>query len=190
MSDLIIKSNGIKTQRFYIPPFELKKGETIVIKLLNNEHSFNIQMFLKDIFIGKIKHKNTSIYQTLTFVDYIWESEFRRIFHPITVGEYLKKNANLSNLYAEKIYEISWINKKTKVNWLAGNPRKLLSLYSVLSKFQNLIVDFAGQNLQGIEFCCNIILDEINNGGSAIIFDTTNSVRSNYFKYIEIELLR
>ncbi|MEN4761734.1 hypothetical protein ABEG63_15475 [Chryseobacterium sp. C39-AII1] len=190
MSDIIIKSNGIKTEHFYVPPFELNKGEAIVIKLINDEQSFNIEMFLKDIFNAKIKHKNTLINQPFTFVDYIREPEFRRIFFPITVGEYLKKNANLSNSYSEKIYEIDWINKKTKISMLPGNPRKLLSLYSVLSKFQNIIVDFAGQDLQGIEFCCNIILEEIYKGGSVIIFDATNSVRNNHFKYIEIELLK
>lgn len=189
MSNSIIKSNGIKTERFYIPPFELNKGEAIVIKLLNNGHSFDIEMFLKDIFIGKIKYKGTSISQTPTFVDHVRESEFRRILFPITVGEYLKKNADLGNSYAKKIYETDWINKKTQINKLPGNPRKLLSLYSVLSKFQNIIVDFAGQDLQGIGFCCNIILEEINKGGSAIIFDATNSVRNNYFRYIEIEIL-
>lgn len=88
MSDLIIKSNGIQTKRFYIPPFELNKGEAIVIKLFNDEHSFNIEMFLKDIFIGKIKHDSISINQVFTFVNYIRESKFRQIFFPITVGEY------------------------------------------------------------------------------------------------------
>lgn len=71
-------------------------------------------MFLKDLFIGKTKNENVVVNQRLTFVEHFMEPKIRRLFYPVTVGEYLKHNANLNSPYATKIYENTWINKKQK----------------------------------------------------------------------------
>ncbi len=190
MSDLIIKSNGIKTESFYLPPFKLNKGEIVVIFLYNGTHVFDIEMQLKNIFNGSIKHENVTINHNLTFVDHIHESEFRRIFCPISVGEYLKKNVDLESFYANKIYEIDWITPKTKINNLPGNPRKQLSLYSTLSKTNNIMFDFIGQDPLGAKETYEIVKNEILQGGSAILFETFQNMKNDCTTYIEIELLK
>lgn len=186
MNPILIECKGISTDLFSLPPFILHKGKTIGIYTGNNEpHS--AEQYLTAIFTGKVEHKNTIVYKNFTFVDYIWESEWRRIFYPITVGEYLKKNADPNSHYSKKIYEYEWINKKTKLNSLPGNPRKLLSLYSVISKKTNIIIDFVGQDTQGIILASKVIQEEIKKGSSAVLFDSFRDLKNSCDHYLEIE---
>ncbi|MBP2616523.1 hypothetical protein [Chryseobacterium jejuense] len=186
MTPVLIECKGISTDIFSIGPFTLRKGETIGIYTGNND-THSAEQYLTAIFTGKAKHRDTSVYEDFTFVDYLWEPEWRRILWPITVGEYLKKNADLNCPFSQKIYEYEWINKKTKIHTLPGNPRKLLSLYSVLSKNVNIIVDFAGQPIDGILFASKVIQEEINKGRSAILFDAHKNLENRCNHYIEIK---
>ena len=190
MKKILIKSTGITFRNFYIPPFELFEGEIIVIYLYNGEHVFDLEMHLKNIFEGKIQNKNVVINQKLSFVEYIRESEFRKIFYPITVKEYLKKHANLNNYYADKIYDTDWINPQTKINRLPGNHRKQLSLYSTLSNSNNIMLDVVGQDTRGAIETFNIIKKETQNGGSAIIFDNFDDLKNYCCKYIKAQLVK
>src|SRR5690606_9847679 len=115
---------GIKTDKYYIPPFELMDGELVVIYLYGGAHYHKLKMELVDIFTGRKKNDNVNVFRIMTFVKHFTESTVRRLFYPMTVGEYLKKNAKLNSNFARKIYDIHWITNKTKVNSLAGNPRK------------------------------------------------------------------
>ncbi len=182
LDQILIESQGISTDLFSLPPFILRKGEIIGIYTGNND-SHPTEQYLTTIFTGKEEYINTIVYKNFAFVDYIWESNWRRLLFPITVGEYLKKHSNINNPYSQKIYEIEWINKKTKINRLPGNPRKLLSLYSVLSKKENIIIDFAGQDKQGMIMVAEIIKKE----GSAILFDAFNTLENYCDQYIKIE---
>ena len=123
---MLIENKGIKTDTFHIPPFDLKVGEIVVLHLFNNQHFYDTEMFLKDIFSGKTKDENVVVVKSLTFVEHFTERNLKRLFYPVTVGKYLKKNANVDSPYATKIYEINWINQKTKVNTLARNLKRLL----------------------------------------------------------------
>lgn len=190
MRDLIIKSNGIKTERFYIPPFELNKGEIVVLFLYAGEHIFDLKMYLKDVFNGSIKHENIIINQKLTFVERIYESTLRKIFYPLTVGEYLKKNANLESIYYKKIYEKVGINPKTKANSLSGSLERQLSLYSTLSKTNNISLDLLGESPLEAQETYEIVKDATQKGGSAILLDHTSEMKNDCSKYIEIELLK
>ncbi len=158
---MLIENKGIRTDTFYIPPFDLNVGEIVVLYLFNGQHFYETEMFFKDIFWGKTKEKNVIVHKNLTFVEYFIEPKLRRLFYPVSVGEYLKKNANLDSPYATKIYEIDWINEKTKVNTLAGNPRRLLSLYATLSKTNNIIFDLIGQNPKGAKETYEIVKDVV-----------------------------
>jgi len=60
-------------------------------------------MFLKDIFCGKTIDKNVLVHKNLTFVVHFIEPKLRRLFYPVTVGEYSKKNTNLGSIFATKI---------------------------------------------------------------------------------------
>jgi len=184
---MLIKNKGIKTNTFYIPPFDLNVGEIIVLYLFNGSHFYETEMFLKDIFIGKTKDKNVVVNQKLTFVEHFIEPKFRRLFYPMTVSEYLEKNANQNSPYASKIYQIDWINEKTKVNTLPGNPRRLLSLYATLSKTKNIIFDVAGQDPQGAERTYKIVKEVVSNGGSAILLDGFEDMKKDCTKYVELQ---
>lgn len=96
---MLIESKGIKTDTFYIPPFDLNEGEIVVLYLFNGQHFYETEMFLKDIFCGKTNDENVLVHKNLTFVEHFIESKLRRLFYPVTVGEYLEKKV---------LYEITW----------------------------------------------------------------------------------
>jgi hypothetical protein len=187
---MLIENKGIKTDKYFIPPFDLNEGEIIVIHLGNGQHFYEAEIFLKDIFTGKTINNNLKVNRPLKFVEHFFEPTIRRLIYPVTVGEYLRKNANLKDKFSEKIFETNWINTKTKVNTLAGNPRKLLSLYSTLSKTKNIVFDLAGQDAQGAKDTYEIVKTCVNNGGSAILLDSFDDMKTDCTKYIELEWLR
>lgn len=184
---MLIENKGIETDTFYIPPFDLNIGEIVVLNLFSGSNFYKTEMFLKDIFCGRIPHENVLIHQNMTFVEHFFEPAIRRFFYPVTVGEYLKKNANPNSPYATKIYEIEWIHEKIKVNTLAGNPRKSLSLYATLSKTQNIVFDVFAQDPKGAEETYKIVKDVVKNGGSAILLDYYDDMKNDCTKYVELQ---
>lgn len=187
---MLIENKGIKTDKYYLPPFVLNKGEIIVVYLNTVPDCYDNGMFLKDIFTGKTKHENVIILKNLTFVEHFKESKFRRFFYPITVGEYLKKNADLNSPFSNKIYENNWIKKNTHVNTLAGTSRKLLSLYSTLSRTKDIVFDLAALDPLGVENTYKIVREITMNGGSAILLDCFEDMKNNCSKYIELQLIK
>lgn len=97
MKELLIESKGIRTNEYFIPPFELREGELVILYLYSGAHFQDIKTELVNIFTGKIKNENVIVAKSLTYVDYFKESKFRRLFFPVRVGEYLKKKANLES---------------------------------------------------------------------------------------------
>ena len=187
---MLIENKGIKTDTFYLPPFVLNEGEIIVVYLSNVPDCYDNGMFLKDIFTGKNKHENVIIFKNLTFIEHFKESKFRRFFYPITVGEYLRKNADLNSPFSNKIYENNWIKKNTHVNTLAGTSRKLLSLYSTLSRTKDIVSDLAALDPLGVENTYEIVREITMNGGSAILLDCFKDMKNNCSKYIELQLIK
>ncbi len=184
---MIVESKGIKTDQYYIPPFELREGELVVIYLYGGAHYYDLKKELVDIFTGKTRHDKVNIFRPLTFVNHFKESVFGRLFYPVTVGEYLSKNANAKSNFASRIYDIARISKRTKVNTLERNAEKLLCLYSTLSKSTNIVFDLSGQDPQGALETYNIVKDSIRNGGSAILIDWANDMKYDCTKFITIE---
>lgn len=184
---MIIENKGIKTDLFYVPPFTLNAGEIIIINLSNGAHFYETEMFLKDLFCGKTYHENIIIHKKMTFVEHFKESKFKDIFYPMTVGKYLKKNANHASLYTEKIYETEWINKKIKVNTLTGSPGRLLSLYTTLSNTNNIIFDLVGLGLDEAQETYKIVQEVVKKGGSAILLDGYDDMKNQCTKYIELQ---
>lgn len=187
MNQILIECKGISTDIFSLPPFTLQKGETIGIYIGNNDNYFLAQQYLTAIFTGKTQYKNTIVRNNFTFVDYFREVKWRRLFFPITVGEYLKKHSDVSNPYSQKIYEEVWINKRMNVNALPWIQKKLLRLYSELSKKENVIIDFAGLDKQGTAMISEIIRNEVEKGSSAILFDIFSDLENSCDQYIKID---
>jgi hypothetical protein len=94
--EVILENRGFVTEYFRVPPFDLNEGEIVLFNLYGGWHFFETQMLLKDIFSGKRRHDSVIVHQPLTFVPHFVEPTLRRLFWPVTVGEYLKKNADLS----------------------------------------------------------------------------------------------
>jgi len=186
---MLIANTGIKTDNYYLPPFNLKEGEFVVIHLHNGAHYYDLKMELVDIFTRKMNVENIQVYRAFSFVNYFGESNFRRIFHPIRVGEYIKKNAGNDTGIAEKIYETSYINNRTRVNSLAATSRKLLSLYSTLSHSQNIIFDLDGLDPLGAKEIYEIVKSNVGKGGSAILLDWTDDMKNDCAKFITIEMM-
>lgn len=91
MEELIIENKGIRTKEYFIPPFELREGELVILYLYGGAHFEIIKTELVRVFTGKIKNENVNVAKSLTYVDYFRESKFRSLFFPVRVGEYLKK---------------------------------------------------------------------------------------------------
>ncbi|MEN2486791.1 hypothetical protein AAYQ05_03220 [Flavobacterium sp. B11] len=189
MKELLIESKGIRTKEYFIPPFELREGELVVLYLYGGAHFQDIKTELVNAFTGKIKNENVIVTKSLTYVDYFRESKFRRLFFPIKVGEYLKKRANLESEFIQKIYEIPWINKKTKINELHWNSKRLLSLYTTLSKTKYIVFELAGLGPDDAKENYDIVRNEIKNGGAAILVDWAEDMRDNCDKFITLEWL-
>ena len=184
---MLIENRGIRTDAFYISPFTLNVGELVVLNLFNGPHFYETEMLLKDIFSCRTKDKNVVVHQKLTFVEHFKEPKLRRLLYPVTVGEYLEKNANSNSPYANKIYEINWIKPQTKLNTLAGNPRRLLALYATLSITEKIIFDVVGQDPKGARATYEVVSHAVDKGGAAILLDSSGDFRDRCTKYIEIQ---
>jgi hypothetical protein len=184
---IVLENKGIKTDTFYIPPFVLYEGEALVLYLYNGKHLCDTEVFLKDIFCGKIKNENVILHRKMKFVEYFRRSYFRDNFFPSTVGRYLKQNADPKSHFFNKIFEDKWITKETKIEKLAGTPRKLLTLYATLSKTKNIVFDLSALDWDGTEFAFKMVKDAVKDGGSAILLYAFDDMKQHASKYIELE---
>lgn len=189
MSELLIESKGIRTKEYLIPPFELREGELVILYLHGGAHFQGIKTELVNIFTGKIKNENVIVTKSLTYVDYFRESKFRSLFFPLRVGKYLKKSGNLESKFIQKIYEILWINKKTKINELHWNSKRLLSLYTTFSKTKHIVFELAGLGPDDAKENYDIVRNEIRKGGSAILIDWASDMKDDCDKFITLEWL-
>ncbi len=184
---MIIENKGIKTDKYYVPPFDLDEGEIVVLYLFSGQHFQETEIYLKDIFTNKTRNENVKINRQLTFVEQFVEPKFRQLFYPVTVGEYLERNANSESNFATRIYADKWITNKTRMSTLGSNPRKLLSLYATLSNTSDIVFDLVGQDLQGAEEVYQIVKDNVRKGGSAILLDNHNDLKHDCTKYVELQ---
>jgi hypothetical protein len=187
---MLIENKGIHTNTFHIPPFSLNHGEFMVLFLYSGSHFQDTKTFLTHIFSGKIKDENVVVHKNLTLAEHYSESLFRRVFYPVTVGEYLKKAANPDSPYATKIYDIDGINEKTKVNTLPDYSKRLLCLYAVFSKTDSIVFDLLGQGVDGTEKIYQAVNEFVKAGGSAILLDNFNDQENVCTKYIELQWLK
>ncbi|WP_264529473.1 hypothetical protein [Flavobacterium sp. N502540] len=184
---IVLENKGIKTDTYYVPPFVLYEGEIAVLFLSNEKCPYDTEMYLKDIFCGKIKHENVTLHKKMTFVDFFRESNFRGYFFPSTVNRYIKRRADLTNPFLVKLFEDKYVTRKTRMNRLGGTQRKLLNLYVTLSKATDIIFDVVGLDPQGSVLTFKMVEETVKNGGSAILFDSFANTKEYASKYIELE---
>ncbi|WP_166921150.1 hypothetical protein [Flavobacterium poyangense] len=189
MQELLIESKGIKTDQYYIPPFELREGEVVIIYLQAGPFFDILKEQLTAIFTGKVQHENVRIIKPLTFAEPFHESTFKRIFNPVTVNRYLRKNANLNSVFLSEIFAIDAFAKKDKVKNLDTSQQKRLSLCSVFSKTRNIVFDLRGEGALYFAKTYKFVKDEIKNGGAAILIDWSNELKNDCSKFITLEWL-
>ena len=188
MKGLIIESKGIKTDHYFIPPFELREGELVIIYLEGGAHFDDLKEQLVAIFSGKAHHENVKVIKPLTFVTPIEESALKRIINPMSVGEYLKRNANLKNSVS-RIFEVDDFTKKDKVKKLDTSERKRLSLCAVFSKTKYVSFDLRGEAAAYFNKTYQFAKDEIKNDSAAILIDWSNELKNDCSRFISIEWL-
>lgn len=185
---MILTNNGIQTPKFYLPPFQLNKGEIAIIRLKNSFETYDIEKELRELLSGNLFHQNIIYNQKFSFAGYKKPSSFSKLMHRNTVKNYLKRNANLTSPFASKIYEIDWIKPDINLNGLAGTPRIQLYIYCTLSKTNYLLFDLHGLDDQGRIETFQMVKKYIKElGGAAIMFDTFDGLESLCDIYIELE---
>jgi len=188
MKGLIIESKGIKTDHYFIPPFELREGELVIIYLEGGAHFDDLKEQLVTVFAGKARHENVQVIKPLTFAAPIEESTLKRIFNPMSVGGYLKRDANLKNSIS-RIFEVDDFTKKDKVKKLDTSERKRLSLCAVFSKTKYVSFDLRGEAAAYFNKTYQFAKDEIKNDSAAILIDWSNELKNDCSKFITIEWL-
>ena len=61
MKELIVESKGIKTDHYFIPPFELREGELVIVYLEGGAYFDDLKEQLVAIFAGKVHHENVKV---------------------------------------------------------------------------------------------------------------------------------
>ena len=123
------------------------------------------------------------------YAEHFKENWFRYHFLPMTVGTYLNKYANKANPVYKRIYDIPWMTPKIKVQTLAGNPRRQLSIFKTLSWTSNLIFDLAGVDPQGGQDIYSFVKTIVEHGGSAVLFDWSDEFKHDCTTFIQAEYL-
>lgn len=187
---MIVKSEGFEIGGFRIPPFELKEGELIQICLFGGGHFYDLEMELVNLFRGLQTNPSLTIYQKMEFVEHIKTTGWRNLIFPLTVGKYLKNNGSATVEELKRAFELDKVSSKTKVDSLAGNPRRWLSLISTLSKSNKIVFDLGGQDPFGAEKTMAFIRQFTDQGGAAILLDNGDALEPKCTKHIKVELLK
>jgi hypothetical protein len=183
---MLLECHGTQVGKFYLPPFEVKAGDFVLINLFGGGHHRDLSATVVDILTGKIADANVKIHTPFSFAARFEESKFRYHFYPTTVGEYLRKNANIHSPFYEKIYEYKYIHEKIKIQTLAGTPAKKLSVYSILSKKQPIILSSAHIDPIGAKEIYDTVLAYSKAGNAVILLDWGNEYKNQDIIYVEI----
>jgi hypothetical protein len=189
MSNAIIAvSKGITIGQYLIPPFELRDGEIVVVFLYGGPLFQYFKTRLVNIFSGKLLSDNVHVNQPLAYVPPFEESWLRRHLYPVTVGEYLKKNAGNIAPYTDLIYTHPAVSRHTKVKKLSVTDRQLLAMYTTLSNTNRIVFDLAGQNRDGANAIYHVAKEMVKQGGTALLLDHSNDMKNDCSKYIELQI--
>lgn len=168
---MIVASKGIQLGRHFLPPFEMHEGEFVILNLLNSGQYQKLKWEVIEIFNGKKRCDNVTILKPLTFVKSFNEPFLRRVFWPVTVGEYVRKYADRNHPLVSSIYELEGVSKKTKWESLGAKERRLVALLSVLTKTDKIIIHLDGLGAVWAMEVFEFVKEVIQNGCSVLLTD-------------------
>jgi len=156
---LILKINKTQIGDRIVPDFEIREGE--IASILIDKPSFEFE--LKDYLTGKLANDKIKIFQPLIFADYLsgnytWIAKIRRRH---SVQRVIRQELNCNDNKIQEILNKAEITFDSKIDRLAGNPRRILSTLIAFEKNKNVIYTTIGMDPLGIERLNRIVRDEV-----------------------------
>lgn len=187
---MLLTNEGIRIGRLYVPPFTLRSGEFLVVNLMGGAHFYETALFLKELFTGRRSDAAVKVWQPFDYAERYREPLFRRWWRPVTVGSYFQQHARPGSDYPDRFYATGFVDRRTKVNTLAGDRRKLMELSAALSHAACIAFDLAGIDPAGADKACALVKDFVSRGGAAILLDWTGDMREAGSMYVEVTKIK
>lgn len=188
---VVIDCKGFKIDRFYIPPFQLKKGEMLIIECYGGAHFFPLSQQLAALFSGQVKHENITLFEQMGYAEPITEDRFKKIFNPLTIEKYLKnhsKNGRIDDLKLLFLKE-NQLSNSTPIDRLKQDENRLLSIYAELTKHCGVIFDFLGIGPDSGEQIFDFTLELVNKENKCgILLNNFNDLQDKDLKHIQIQV--
>ncbi|MFD1145489.1 hypothetical protein ACFQ4C_30465 [Larkinella insperata] len=181
---MLINFREQRIDNFIIPSFTLSKGELVIIRLPNGPLFRPFVVVLTKLLTGKTQSDPVELIAPLRYVEHFKESWFRHQFFPMTVGRYIAKYANQTNLLYKEVYAIDQITPQMKVQNLAGTQRLQLSLYTTLSWTRDIVFDLAGIDPQGGQVIYHFVKEMVKAEGAAVLLDWTDEFKDDCTRFI------
>lgn len=189
---MLLNSKGLQIGNLYIPPFQVFEGDFVVINIFNGVHFYDTSRAIIEVLDGSEKHKNVEIHSRFHYAQHIKLNSLKNRLFPKTIGKFIKENSLTGSFFEKYLFEkYSYLDLKTKMTALPGNPRRLLSVMKTLSKTNRIVFDLAGNDFMGGKMISNFIKKEISTKGAAVLIDTQDDdfLKGIRTKYIQAEIL-
>ncbi len=184
---MLIDFKGLKTENYDIPSFQLNHGEIVLVCLYGGGHYYPLKSTLIDVLTKTTNDEQITIYEPFTFAGHFREPVLRRLLYPVTVEEYINKNAGPDKAIAHKIYSEKQITNNTPVNSLNPLQQKLLSVYLTASKTKHILFDLDGLCAESSDRVYTAIKDLVKSGISAIYLDWSDQYKHDCTTYVELQ---
>jgi hypothetical protein len=186
---VLIQNSGIQTESFFVPPFELNRGELLVIHSYHGAHFYKTSTELIQLFTGQKDNEALKLHVSFSYASHFFyrESLFRKYFWPVTVEECIQACKTVHTDLLGKINEVSGLAGKTKVNTLGPYARKLISLYKTLSASNHIIFDLPGLDPESARAIYQVVKDQVEKGATAVLIDGYDEFQNDCDRFITLE---
>lgn len=129
--------------------------------------------------------ENIQVDNAFVFASHIQEKGWKRFFRRLTVRDQIRSAANPNSKLPEEIYTLEGISPRTKVNTLAGTPKKILSVLCALSWSNKITFDLSGVDPMGAEKVLELVKKYTGEEGGAILVDYCDEFQNTSYKYVK-----
>lgn len=172
---LLVEFSEQTIHGYRIPAFTLSDGELVLIRFPNNPNAYEARQALKRLLSGAESAGGVILHTPLSVVADHSQLGFWQRWFPDTIEQHLKKNANPTSPYYDRIYEVhESLIPRRRINTLAGTPRRQLALFKTLSWSDKIVFSLEGVDPTGGESIFGFVQDAVSQGGAAILIDQYN----------------